>query len=266
MNKENISAIMNSLIPKLTAFAYVLSGDEKRSIELVTDSYTTFLLQNNKQIQEMGIENSKVTPQQRVAFKKFFLHQLLHEMFELSSKRKEYAFSSTEQQELEYKAFFELSRFNRSVLFLKEILEMDVQSIQEVYILQRHHIIEALYNAKSSLLRDMKSLSIYSSEFNELDKSKLNLINASVGGTLRNKDSVGVLELVNSEPLYKEYYQMKLAEKDFLNQLIVNKKFTINTFSSLREELSLIHANIIPADNQSLLSKAINYLNSPLVS
>jgi DNA-directed RNA polymerase specialized sigma24 family protein len=262
MRKEEVSNIIESLIPKLYGYAYALCASDSDAEQLITDAYTIFVIQESNNLEKMDIDNTD--QKSRLSLKKFFMIQMFQAMFELSAKRNELV-KRRSQEEVEYEQFFKVSSVKRSTVFLKEVLELSVENIQEVYLMQRHQVIENLYNARTELLSGVDRLEGDSQINSILNRREKSLISSYVGGTLKSRDITNVMSVINSSESNTDYYNMKLSESEFLKQLIPERNISRNHHSDVSTQIKSINEDVYPKEKFSFVRKAMNYLNEPLI-
>jgi hypothetical protein len=262
MRKEEVSNIIDSLIPKFFGYAYTLCADDSDAKQLVADAYTIFVIQESENLVGMSVDLTD--HKSRISIKKVLMTQMFQAMFELAAKRNE-LIKERFQEQVEFEQFFSMSAIKRSTMFLKEVYELSVENIQEIYIQQRHQVIENLHNSRSGLLSDVDGLSSLKRPNSILDRSKMALIGALVNGTIRVRDQQIALTLINSDESYNNYYQMKMSENEFLKQLIPDHKISKNIYSDLRFQVRSINDDVYPKEKFNFIKKAMNYLNEPLI-
>ena len=152
--ETNLLNIANSLIPRLYNFAMVILSDDKKAQQLVLDAYTVYVMKEKRFLKkQLNTENSK---KEMNSLKKFLRKELIKEIYDLGLKRLDHAHSKqVNYSKIEYREFFNLSLFKRSILFLKEKEGMSIDELQEVFVVQRYELIEAYYNSKNELLTVM---------------------------------------------------------------------------------------------------------------
>ena len=260
MKREEINISVNSLIPQAYGFSYAICSEEESAKQLLLDAYTLFIVQEHENL--LGMKFDLKQRKDRKNYKRVIRLQLFQAIFELSLKRSQMIKIQTTNH-LEFKDFFSLQLSQRALIYLKESQNFSIQDLQEVFTLQRHQVIEVLYNSKNILLADMDKLKISDSS-SSLDRGRMNLISAFVNGTLKNKDLSSVEEIINENETTEEFYNQKLSERDFLQQLIPDREVSSNTLSSLRREFSLIDENVFPKEKLGFLKKTIKFLNEPI--
>ena len=55
----------------------------------------------------------------------------------------------------EYEIFYDLNIQKRAMLYLKDVIGMKVEDIQEVFVMQRHQVLELLHNSYYGLVKDV---------------------------------------------------------------------------------------------------------------
>jgi len=153
MRKEQLETILDSITPKLYGFCTALTRSEQEAEQMFVDAYTVFILKEKHFVAEMqfDIESKK----DRVSTKRYFLNEILKEIYELARVRNpknRYDNSSF----LEYESFYDLNIQKRAILYLKDVANMSIEDLQEVFVLQRHQVIELLHNSYYGLVKDIK--------------------------------------------------------------------------------------------------------------
>ncbi|MBT4791777.1 MAG: hypothetical protein HON90_09415 [Halobacteriovoraceae bacterium] len=92
------------------------------------------------------------------------------------------------------------------------------------------------------------------------------LIGAYVNKTIKAKDIKRVEEIIGSDENLNSYYQKKLAEHQFLLDLIPVKKITPKRLLSLRKETHQITNEMIPDNVFTKVSNLKSFLNKSLLT
>ena len=146
MKDGQFMTLIDSLIPGLYSFGYALIPDELEAEQLVMDAYSVFVIREDEFIHECELNESR----ERAKVKRFVQSQICSDMVELASKRAGHLLSLFRRKG-EESAFYRLDLHQRSALYLKESLGMTVSMLQEVLVLEKHQVMEALYNGKMLL-------------------------------------------------------------------------------------------------------------------
>lgn len=151
MNSDVLFRLIDELLPKLTGYAFALSGDQLQAEQMVVDAYTVFVVKEKGFLNDESFDEED--KRERIAFKKYLLIELYKELFDLLKTRSQIPRKLSEDNYLEYSAFFSLPYMKRAIIYLKETQNFSVEEIQEVFCLERHQVLENLYNAKNELLK-----------------------------------------------------------------------------------------------------------------
>ena len=149
MKKNEISNILDSITPKLFGLAYAIVGEDLSAEQLIVDAYTVFVVREKNYL--AGLSYDKTIKRERVGMKKYLSREMYQSIFSLAVKR----FSSQNSETtdaLEFEQFYELEIKKRAVIYLKEIEGLSVKDLQEVFLLQRHEVIECIYHTQDHLL------------------------------------------------------------------------------------------------------------------
>ncbi len=158
MGREELSFIIDHIIPKVYDFAYVIAGDELAAEQLVVDAYTVFIIENKDFLskEDLDLDNKS----HRKSFQKYLYRELVREVYDLTLKRAHLLSANNQELGSEFENFYNLSMFKRGLLYLKEIVGFTVSDLQEVFVLDRYQVIEAFYNAKHEVLDSTTSSSL----------------------------------------------------------------------------------------------------------
>ena len=141
MNKAELAPILDNLLPKLFSFAYSLIPDELQAEQMVIDAYSVFI-----ENYSLNTERKK----DRSMFRRFLMKSLLRDIYLLGAKRaaqlKNLVFEKS------YDSYYERGVSERAILYMKDILGLEIEEIQEVMQMQKYHVIENIYNARNSIL------------------------------------------------------------------------------------------------------------------
>jgi hypothetical protein len=148
MNKVDLHSLVNGLIPRFYGFAWALIPDQEMALQMVLDAYSVCLVREKDFIKEYKFKGEK---KEAIAFKKFLMAMMIQEIYQLALKRANIRHHLRNTIASEYQTFNSLSTSFKAVLFLKEKWHYSIESIQEVLKLERHQVLEALYNAASIL-------------------------------------------------------------------------------------------------------------------
>lgn len=149
MKKTELESLINSIIPKLYSFAYAMIQDEEQAEQLIVDSYSVFLVREKHFISEYEFNNSK---KDTVSIKRYLLLNMIREIFKLGTQRSSQLKSLKSVAHNEYDSFYKLNSTQRAVLLLKENLKFSIEVIQEALSIEKHQVIEQLYNSRHKLL------------------------------------------------------------------------------------------------------------------
>jgi hypothetical protein len=155
MRKEHLEAMIDSITPKLYGFCTALTRSEEEAEQIFVDAYTVFILKEKYFVAEMQFDIDSKSD--RISTKRYFLNEILKEIYELARLRapkNRYDNSSF----LEYESFYDLNIQKRAILYLKDVANMNVEDLQEIFVLQRHQIIELLHNSYFGLIKDTQNI------------------------------------------------------------------------------------------------------------
>ena len=146
MNKNKLFTLIEPYLDQLFSFAFAMVGDEQTSLNIINDAYTVFIMKERDTILELEEDNDKALKY----WKNTLIFSLYEEIYQLARKRE------LEQENIylgndEFSEYFKLSLFNRALLFLKHIDEMSMEKLEMIFALERHELVEALYNANYKL-------------------------------------------------------------------------------------------------------------------
>ena len=148
MNKAELAPILDNLLPKLFSFAYSLIPDELQAEQMVIDAYSVFIIREKDYIENYSLNTER--KKDRSMFRRFLMKSLLRDIYLLGAKRaaqlKNLVFEKS------YDSYYERGVSERAILYMKDILGLEIEEIQEVMQMQKHHVIENIYNARNSIL------------------------------------------------------------------------------------------------------------------
>jgi len=150
MKKNELEPILDSLLTKLYSYAYALLPDDLQAEQLVIDAYSIFLVREKKFLQEFEFDSKN--KKDRLNIRRFLMRNMLLDIFELGYKRSLQLRHLLQNDLGEKQGFYDLKIEQRAVLFLKEVLQYTAKEIQETMSLQKHQVIETLYNARFKIL------------------------------------------------------------------------------------------------------------------
>lgn len=90
------------------------------------------------------------------------------------------------------------------------------------------------------------------------------LIASYVNGTLKSRDLQGVEKKIEQSDRAKDYYLRQVEERDFLQQLIPQKKCSKEVLKNIKTEIYLTTSNALPKEKVGMLKKIVSTLNKPL--
>lgn len=148
MNKAELAPILDHLLPKLFSFAYSLIPDELQAEQMVIDAYSVFIILEKERIESYQLDSTRRG--QRTRFKRFLLKGLLRDILKIALKRSPQLgqFKSGEN----YQEFYLLDISERATLYMRDILGLDLDEVQEVMQFKKHQAIEKVYNARNNLI------------------------------------------------------------------------------------------------------------------
>ena len=149
MKKKEIEILIESLIPKLYSFAYALVPEDLLAEQMIIDSYAVFLVREKNFIKSHDYDSSN--KKEKSAIKKYILTHMLFDLYQMGIKRyAQYKYVTRDNYSF-YDSFYALNSNYRAILFLKETFKMSVTAIQDILRLEKHQVIEALYNARHEI-------------------------------------------------------------------------------------------------------------------
>ena len=149
MESSELMYYMNQLLPKLYKFSFALVGEETMAEQLIIDGHTVFTMREKKLLLKEKFSKGKGS----IRFKKYLFRQLVAEIYELASQRINNTYIERENL-LEYESFYKVQLRKRALIYLKEIENFKVEELQEVFMLQRHEVLEIYYNVSNEILID----------------------------------------------------------------------------------------------------------------
>lgn len=153
MRKEELENIVDSITPKLYGFCTALTRNVQEAEQIFIDAYTVFILKEKNFVAEMQFDPE--SKKDRVSTKRYLLNELIKEIYELArirAPKNRYDNSSF----LEYESFYDLNIQKRAILYLKDVANMQVEDLQEIFVIQRHQVIELLHNSYYGLVKDIQ--------------------------------------------------------------------------------------------------------------
>ena len=157
MKKSEIAHIIDSITPRLFGLAYAMVGEELSAEQLVIDAYTVFVVGEKDYLASLSYDST--IKKERVGMKKYFSRSMYQEIYGLAVKR--FSQNKHTNENLEYGQFFELEIKKRAVVYLKEVQGLSVKDLQEVFVLQRHEVIECIYHTQDQLLSDINEVTAH---------------------------------------------------------------------------------------------------------
>ena len=152
MRREEIISTIDSLIPKVYSFAFALMGDELQAEQAVIDAYTVYLMQDKDFLLDESYDANDT--KERSLMRKYFLKELIREVYELSIKRIPQLSGKLRRNLLEYEAFYRIALNKRALMYLKEVEKFSIEELQEIFSMERHSVVELFHNAKHELMID----------------------------------------------------------------------------------------------------------------
>ena len=153
MTQQELEKIIDSIFPKLLGFSSSLTSTADQAQQTLIDAYTVFVLREKNFISKM--EAKLEDRVERLATKRYFLNELLKEIYDLAQMRKEPG-KIDHSKFREYENFFDLNLQKRAILYLKNKQNMSIEDLQEIFTMQRHQVIELLHNSYYKLIKDVQ--------------------------------------------------------------------------------------------------------------
>ncbi len=208
MNKSTFLNQLQSVHANIFGLSYCLVGHEQESSQLVLDAITVMVMNEKEFILDFNGEKSS----KRKEFHRFLQKVLFRQIYNLAQKR--FAHNPGGAIfEPEFRDFFSLNLLKRSVLFLKEIQEFEICEIQEVFELQRHEVLELLYNARFELSKKEIPLP-------EGMTTSFNLFLAYTNKTLKKAELDAAEGKVLRDKNFADFYHKKQNLMDFYKEII----------------------------------------------
>lgn len=148
MNKAELASILENVLPKLFSFAYSLIPDELQAEQMVIDAYSVFIIREKEYIEEYKLD--MVQKKERARFRRFLMKSLLQDIYKLGVKRASQLGDYTPERN--YQSYYQLGIPERAILYMKDILGLELEEIQEVMHMLKHQLIEKIYNARNDIL------------------------------------------------------------------------------------------------------------------
>lgn len=148
MKKSELQPLIDVLIPKLFSFAYALVPDELQAVQIVIDAYSVFVIREKEHLEYLKYNvKSKKDKAQTL---QYLFKSNLKEIYKLGTKRS-FQLKNTIDEKQDLPQFYQVEISQRALLFLKYKLSFDLNDIQQVLMIQRHQVLEKLYNGNNSL-------------------------------------------------------------------------------------------------------------------
>lgn len=150
MKTTEVHNFIETFIPRLYKFAYVLIPDSQKARDLVTDAYSVFIVRETEFIKEADFPKTKKASK---ILKRFFVIGILNEIYNLALKKGHEVRVILEFSGFEYRSYNRLTTSQRAVLYLNEKTNFTIESICQVTGLDKSKVLENLYNAKEQILK-----------------------------------------------------------------------------------------------------------------
>lgn len=257
MKKEDLTNLVESLLPKLLSYSQAMVKDVDLSEQLLADAISVYFIRENEELANFSLDESKM----RHVIKKEIFSGLVFEIHRLSAQRFKNRRNVLNDKSDDFSIFNLLMPIEKSILYLKYVQNLSNGEIQNIFDLESHHCIEILSNTSQKFLRT------YDNSF--LDSFTIDpaasMVGALVNGNLKIEDKEAVeLMLAEDDNLYK-FYLSKLDQRDFLLQQI--PAFTPEDRSLLyvMEELKSSVEESFPNDKLGLIKKVASFLDTPFL-
>lgn len=93
----------------------------------------------------------------------------------------------------------------------------------------------------------------------------LAMIGTYVNGTIKGKDIDRVERAINSSDEFREVYDRKMREKEFILQLIPAQVATASTLKSIKKEMAEINTNVYSTERETLGKRVVRFLTTPII-
>ena len=254
MNKSTFLNQLQSVHANIFGLAYCLVGDREEAAQLTLDAVTVLAMTEKEFILDFDVEKSS----KRKEFHRFLKKVLFRQIYELAQKR--FADNALKPNyKPEFRDFFSLNLLKRSVLFLKEIQEFEISEIQEVFELQRHEVLELLYNARFELSKKEIPLP------GDMTTS-FNLFLAYTNKTLKRADHDAAERKVLRDKAFADFYHKKQNLMEFYKELIPVESLKKNQKVFLFMQVKDVIDTVFPIEKKNVITKVKNFLNKPILT
>lgn len=149
MKIDQLETLFTPLIPKLFNFAFGLCPDSQKARQLIADSYSVFLAREVDFVKDTDF--SEVRKSQLI-IKRFLLHGVLTEIYKLAGKRSYEIKPYLLAVQNEFQSFYSLNLSQRAITILKERIKLTPKEIIEIVGLEKHQVIQSIYNSKEIMV------------------------------------------------------------------------------------------------------------------
>lgn len=259
MNKDELNETINQLLPKLNGVSYSLALDKDASKQLLVDSFTLFIMKNKSNLKKVDLNTSS---NNRLDIKKLLFKELVQSLYDVFCKRST-SYKTIKNISLEYKSFSTLKPLQRAIFYLKAINDFSINNLQETFEIPHYRIMEILHSSRSSLMIGLDPTDFDMKNIDSLSRSKFNFLTSYAYQYSALNDREKFEAIINESPNYLKFYNQKLAERDFIYQLIPDPSLSKNEQAHLNRTLTNIIIDIFP--KESLINKTFKYLNEPII-
>ena len=91
------------------------------------------------------------------------------------------------------------------------------------------------------------------------------MVSTYVNGTIKAKDIDRVERAINSSDDMRKFYDHKVQEKEFMLQLIPDRKITASISENIKKEIREINDDVYPEKPETLGKKVYRFLTSPII-
>lgn len=144
--EEKINSIIDKFTPVIYSYAYALWPSEASCEQAIIDVMTVYQMKNRDSLEALAYKDT-------IKQRKKILNDLFKDTYFLCKKRTQ-DISLYLNQALNYKKFYELDILERSVLYLKEHLNLSLEELTFIHEDKKHRILEKIYQGRRFLLEE----------------------------------------------------------------------------------------------------------------
>ena len=148
MKKSELQPLIDVLIPKLFSFAYALVPDELQAEQIVIDAYSVFVISEKEHIE--SLKYNPKNKKDKAQILQYLFKSVLKEIYKLGTKRSS-QLKNIIDEKLDLPQFYQVEISQRALMFLKYKFGFNLNDLQQILMIQRHQVLEKIYNGKNSL-------------------------------------------------------------------------------------------------------------------